>query len=143
MSGRPMMFCGQKTCPANIECFGEAPFDRLRQSMALIDVGIIPFVDNALTRHTNPVKIYEFLAAGRPVVSVPLRELEQFGDAVLQATGAAEFEAAIERAKNLLSESKCRMRQYLAVPHTWEARAGVWNGVIQMAALASSEAMAD
>ena len=111
--------------------------------MAQIDVGIIPFVDNALTRHTNPVKIYEFLAAGRPVVSVPLRELEQFGDAVLQATGAAEFEAAIDRAKNLLSESKCRMRQYLAVPHTWEARAGVWNGVIQMAALASSEAMAD
>lgn len=108
--------------------------------MARIDVGIIPFVDNALTRHTNPVKIYEFLAAGRPVVSVPLGELEQFGDAVLPASGAAEFEAAIERAKNLLTESDCRKRQYLAVPHTWEARAGLWNGVIQMAAIASGEA---
>ena len=130
----------RKNRPANIECFGEVPFERLRESMARIDVGIIPFVDNALTRHTNPVKIYEFLAAGRPVVSVPLGELEQFGDAVLPASGAAEFEAAIERAKNLLTESDCRKRQYLAVPHTWEARAGLWNGVIQMAAIASGEA---
>ena len=36
---------------------------------------IIPFTINDLTRHTNPVKMYEYLAAGKPVVGTAMPEI--------------------------------------------------------------------
>jgi GT2 family glycosyltransferase/glycosyltransferase involved in cell wall biosynthesis len=61
----------------NIKMLGEVPYRELPAYVARMDVCMIPFVINDLIRATNPVKIYEMLAAGKPVVTTDLPELRE------------------------------------------------------------------
>jgi hypothetical protein len=61
-------------------------------------VGIIPFVVNALTLNVNPIKLREYLAAGLPVVSTRLPEIEPYGEVVHLAANEGEFIEGIEKA---------------------------------------------
>ena len=60
----------------NIHLLGPKPFADLPDFAAWCDVGIIPFVVNELTSAVNPIKLREMIAAGCPVVSTPMREVE-------------------------------------------------------------------
>ena len=61
----------------NIHLLGPRSFEELPADVAHFDVGIIPFVVNDLTRAVNPIKLKEMLAAGCPVVSTALPEVEK------------------------------------------------------------------
>ena len=77
-----------------------APRARCRLPAQRFDVEIIPFRLSALTHATDPVKLYEAAAAGRPLVATPLQSLQPFarrGLVRLAATPedfAREIEAA-------------------------------------------------
>jgi glycosyltransferase involved in cell wall biosynthesis len=43
------------------------------------DVGLIPFPINRVTLHSNPLKVREYLAAGLPVVSTAIPEVQALG----------------------------------------------------------------
>ena len=60
---------------ANVVLAGEKPYAELPALIADWDCCVIPFQHSPLTAATNPVKVYEMLAAGKPVVSVGLPEL--------------------------------------------------------------------
>jgi glycosyltransferase involved in cell wall biosynthesis len=60
---------------ANVRIIGETPYAMLPELAHGFDVCIIPFLVNDLTLHTNPVKLYEYLAAGKPVVGTAMPEL--------------------------------------------------------------------
>ncbi len=83
---------------SNVTLFGEKPYNELPQWLAGFDVCLIPFVVNSLTLATNPVKVYEYLSAGKAVVSTALPELLQFGDLVYCARDVEAFSQAIELA---------------------------------------------
>ena len=55
--------------------FGEIPYNLLYKYVSRFDIGIIPFILNDLTKCTNPVKLYEMLAIGLPVVLVNLPDV--------------------------------------------------------------------
>ena len=60
------------------------------------DVAIIPYRQNQQVQNANPLKLREYLATGKPVVSVPTAEVEKFRD-VLRIAGDREgFLTAIE-----------------------------------------------
>jgi glycosyltransferase involved in cell wall biosynthesis len=83
---------------ANVRLTGEKPYAELPQWLAGFDVCLIPFRITELTLATNPVKAYEYLSAGKPVVSVGLPELQQFGDLVYRAQDSDDFIAQVSRA---------------------------------------------
>ncbi|WP_431268829.1 glycosyltransferase [Dankookia sp. P2] len=58
--------------------------------------GIIPFVDNAQIRASNPLKLREYLAAGRPVVSTPFPALQPYRALVTEVEGPEAFAAALQ-----------------------------------------------
>ena len=60
--------------------------------------GLMPFAQGPMTRHVNPIKLYEYLAAGLPVVSTPLPEAERFLGPVQIAATASQFAAACDSA---------------------------------------------
>jgi glycosyltransferase involved in cell wall biosynthesis len=62
----------------NIHMLGARRFVDLPRYIAHFNVGIIPFVVNELTRAVNPVKLREMMAAGCPVVSTALPEVERY-----------------------------------------------------------------
>jgi hypothetical protein len=108
----------------NIKLVGEQEYAALPEYLSRWDVALIPFKDIPLTRATNPVKIYEYLAAGKPVVATRLAELQDFSDWVYLASGPEEFVAQVENAAAEGRDPELAVLRKQAVEHeTWDNRA--------------------
>ena len=105
---------------SNVALPGEKPYAELPEWLGVMDVCIIPFVRNPLTEATNPVKVYEMLAGGKPVVSVPIPEVARLAPLVRLASDAAGFEREIEDA--LRADDDEEARRAFAREQTWEKR---------------------
>ncbi|MCB9870235.1 MAG: glycosyltransferase [Planctomycetes bacterium] len=115
----------------NVRLLGEVPYSELPCYLHGFDVACIPFLDNELTRATNPVKFFEYLAAGKPVVAVELNELHPFREFFYAATDAGEFVRAAERALAEDDEQRAGRRREFAAQHTWRRRYEVLEGAIR------------
>lgn len=107
---------------ANVELLGERPYDELPTYLATFDVALIPFLRNELTHATNPVKFYEYLSAGKPVVAVSLPELEPYHDLFYPVHARDEFVPAIEAALAERNPALEEARIALARSETWDSR---------------------
>jgi GT2 family glycosyltransferase/glycosyltransferase involved in cell wall biosynthesis len=108
----------------NVVFTGEVPYKELPFYLYAFDVCLLPFQVTQLTLATNPVKVYEYLAAGKPVVCVDLPEIAQFRDLVEKASDAADFVAKVGRAlADPLRPEAVAARQSFAAQQTWEHRA--------------------
>jgi glycosyltransferase involved in cell wall biosynthesis len=105
----------------NVTLSGHASYDELPRIMATFDVAMIPFVINDLIRGTNPVKLYEYLAAGLPVIATPMPEVAALTEpgVVLCAETAMEF---AHGARTLLASDRVKRRQEIARSASWHAR---------------------
>jgi len=65
---------------------GSRPYGDMASLLAAFDVCIIPFVLNQVTHATDPVKLYEYLAQGKPVVATDMAEIRRCGEIVRLAT---------------------------------------------------------
>jgi glycosyltransferase involved in cell wall biosynthesis len=81
----------------NVHLLGHCAYNKLPESLRGFDVAILPFVNNELTRAANPLKLREYLAAGLPVVAVPIPEVKVFEGEVLLADTAEEYVAHVEK----------------------------------------------
>jgi GT2 family glycosyltransferase/tetratricopeptide (TPR) repeat protein len=107
---------------SNVRFFGEKPYHELPLFLREFDVAIIPFKIVELTRCTNPVKLYEYMAAGKPVVSTALPEVIEVTDMAYIASDIAAFENCIEQALAEDSPALRARRQAWAREHTWPNR---------------------
>lgn len=85
----------------NIHYLGMKSYDELPRYLAGWDVALLLFALNESTRFISPTKTPEYLAAGKPVVSTPIRDVVRpYGEAGLVhiAATAPEFESAAARA---------------------------------------------
>jgi glycosyltransferase involved in cell wall biosynthesis len=106
----------------NVHLLGELPYRALPAYLHQLDVACIPFRINSLTMATSPVKFYEYLSAGKPVVSVPLPELEQYRGFFYPAQTGVEFVRQVESALSEQSHEKSLARIELARANTWSHR---------------------
>ena len=126
-----VLLIGADTCDAknalgrlpNIVFTGEVPYSKLPYYLYSFDVCLLPFMVNELTLATNPVKVYEFLCAGKPVVSIALPEMVQFDGLVYLADGKEAFLTAV---RSVLSQPEsdalvCQ-RKAFAREQTWQQR---------------------
>ncbi|MHA1568810.1 MAG: glycosyltransferase, partial [Alphaproteobacteria bacterium] len=88
--------------------------------MAGFDICFIPYVIDRYTRGVLPLKFFEYLATGKPVISTPLPELAQYGEMIDLASGAEPFAEAIE--KRLSDDPHQKQRIELASKNSWEHR---------------------
>lgn len=107
----------------NVRLTGEVPYADLPYWLHGFDVCLLPFKVIPLTLATNPVKVYEYLAAGKPVVSVDLPELSQFGGRVHVAGDRAQFIGHVGAALAAGSGAGADERQAFAAGQTWAHRA--------------------
>ena len=79
----------------NLHWLGQQSYDVLPQLVAGWDVALMPFALNESTRFISPTKTLEYMAAGKAVVSTPIRDVvSMFGDLVAIADDDAAFVAA-------------------------------------------------
>jgi glycosyltransferase involved in cell wall biosynthesis len=105
----------------NVHLLGPRPYADLPSYLTAMDVGVIPFKHNAVTFHADPIKAYEYLAAGLPVVATDLPALHRLSSVVHLANTPDDFTRGIEAA---LAEGPARRaeRQAEAARHSWTAR---------------------
>lgn len=106
----------------NIRFTGEVPYAELPGYLHGMDVCLLPFLVTPLTLATNPVKVYEYLSAGKPVVCVDLPEIQQFGTLVYRATTSDTFIAGIAKALAETPGALTGERQAFAATQTWARR---------------------
>lgn len=106
----------------NIHLIGPRRYENLPAYLKKFDVALIPFVQSELTRHCNPIKVKEYLAAGKPVVSVDLYELNDLKDVVEVASSHQEFEMCIQNVLKNDSEKLVKRRIEKVRHQTWDDR---------------------
>jgi glycosyltransferase involved in cell wall biosynthesis len=106
----------------NVHWLGAKSYEDIPRYVAAFDVAMIPYLRNAYTQSCFPLKTFEYLAAGKPVVASGLPELAGMEPHVVLVDGADEFIAAVERALTHASEPEVAARQELASANTWETR---------------------
>lgn len=110
---------------SNIELFGEVEYAEIGGYISRFDICIIPFRLTELTKATNPVKVYEYLSAGKPVVSTPLPEVVAIGDIVLTADTPELFAQQLRKAIELAGKAAyVENARAWASGHDWAERAG-------------------
>ncbi len=105
----------------NIFLLGQKPHDELPGYLKAFSVCIIPFKVNELTKSVNPVKLYEYMAGGKNVVSTAMLELEKYGDVIFISRDSKEFIGKIATA---LSEKPDMARIGSVISeNTWDMKA--------------------
>jgi len=108
----------------NLRTIGEIPFRDVPRFLAGLDVALVPFRDLPLTRAVDPVKLYEALAAGLPVVARRLPETERWNLPLVYTYGShAEFIAALRQAIESDTPAYARARRTAAEAESWDHRA--------------------
>lgn len=102
--GKPMTNLSRLQNKNNFVILGPKDYNQIPAYLKYSDVGIIPFKRNELTNSVNPIKLYEYLACGLPVVSTNLDEVKAINSPCLIAESPEEFvnliQVAYERGKN-------------------------------------------
>jgi glycosyltransferase involved in cell wall biosynthesis len=106
----------------NVRWLGPKPYTQLPRYVAAFDVGLIPYVSNAYTRSCFPLKLYEYLAAGKPVVATGLPELAGMEPDVVLVDRAAGFVDEVARVAARDGEGDKLRRMELASRNSWEAK---------------------
>ena len=82
----------------NVRFLGRKPYDVIARYMAAMDVLIMPWNKSEWIKACNPIKLKEYLAVGRPVVTADFAALDQWRDLVRVANDPLGFAAAIRSA---------------------------------------------
>lgn len=114
----------------NIYLLGTKNHDDLPALVRWFAVALIPFELTRLTRAVDPVKLYEYLAAGRPIVTSDLPEVRRFGDLVSIYYSREQLVRLIETHLQETGTMEQMRRRRAAMDNTWENRAACMAGVL-------------
>jgi glycosyltransferase involved in cell wall biosynthesis len=107
---------------SNIELTGEIPFDEVPARLATFDVCLLPLREIDFAYYCSPIQVFDYLAAGKPVVSTPVGQLEGWGGLVHVVRGADAFVNAVARALNDRTPELIDRRRAFAARNTWDVR---------------------
>ncbi|HGY1042989.1 TPA: glycosyltransferase [Aeromonas salmonicida subsp. salmonicida] len=108
----------------NIHFIGEVPYSDLLGYLNAFDICTIPFKLVELTMCTNPVKVYEYLAAGKPVVATAMPEVQLIEKLLHIAHSSEDFITKLDLAmKEVGNEALSQERSDWAKQHDWASRA--------------------
>jgi len=103
-------------------CFlGKVPYAEIPKLCATFDVCLLPWKMNKWIENCNPLKLKEYLASGKPIVSVPIREVvENYSDLISISDTPSSFCESIRREYENDTDVRKKMRLQAASSHSWE-----------------------
>lgn len=106
--------------PKNVYTFGLKRYEDIPAYMQHADIGLIPFKDIPIIQYVErPLKFYEYLASGLPVVSVSYGALKKMAPYAILADSPEEFVEGIERALRFGKTERNKLRE-VAKKFSWE-----------------------
>jgi glycosyltransferase involved in cell wall biosynthesis len=116
-SSLPANWC---TLP-NVRFLGRKPYDQIARYMAAVDVLIMPWNSSDWIKACNPVKLKEYLAVGRPVVTTDFQALDGYRDLVRTASGPDAFARQIQNALDTPYDADAARARVTS--ESWDAKA--------------------
>jgi len=104
---------------------GKVSFQEMPAILAGMDVCLLPYVRDERGHYRSPLKLYEYLAAGKPVVSLAHPEASEFGPVIWLADTFEAFQAGITCALTENTLELAQLRRDRVAAHSWEARVDV------------------
>lgn len=123
----------------NVFLLGCKPVESLPLYIRACSVCLLPYVINDWTRHIDPLKLYEYLAVGNPIVSVDIPAVRRFSKVLRIAADKEDFVYQIECALQEHGSDMRRLRQAIAAENSWDHRVATISAIIQNS-LRTSEA---
>ncbi|PIW36945.1 MAG: hypothetical protein COW24_02715 [Candidatus Kerfeldbacteria bacterium CG15_BIG_FIL_POST_REV_8_21_14_020_45_12] len=115
---------------SNVFHRGMISYQDLPGLLQCFDLTIIPHKVDSLTQSMNPLKIYEYLACGKPIIATAIPGADQFQDLIKLAISPDDFAKKIRKALAHDSSELHERRQALAREHSWEKRIKVMLDII-------------
>ena len=112
------------------------PHGALAAAVADCDAMLLPFRVDDLTRGVDPVKLYEYIALGRPIACIDYPELTRFAPFVTLCRDGDELTAKIA-ARDLAPAADIEARTRFLADNTWEARVRAFRGALAASAPAA------
>ena len=109
----------------NLHLLGGKTVEELPAYLKALSVALIPYRLNELSRNIFPLKLFEYLAGGVPVVSAALPELERFRGIISLAASPAEYPMLVRQALDEDDAERRRGRVALAEQNSWDHRVDV------------------
>jgi len=118
----------------NVTLAGPVPYARIPDVMSAFDVCIVPHCESPFTESLNPIKLWEYLAAGKPMVATNLAGFRDYSKLCRIASGPQAFVAAC---RDALAEAQAlslgdstaieaaKARRLEAAGHSWASRVDV------------------
>lgn len=106
----------------NVHFLGRFPFAEVPALVKGMDICLLPYADTEFARYRSPLKLYEYLAAGKPIVGTDHPEVREFSEWVEIASTPEDFVVAVVRAREEDSPEKQRRRTELSQQHSWGRR---------------------
>lgn len=107
---------------ARVHFLGSKTYFELNAYAHCYDIAILPFKKNYLTQAVSPVKVFEYMAAGKPIVTTDLRECRKY-QSCLVAESNAGFMEQLKRAAELRTDpSYLSMLDKDARENSWEIK---------------------
>lgn len=109
-----------RTLP-NVHFHPRVPRVRIPEMVGAADVGIVPHLVTKLTQAMSPLKVYEYLAAGRPVAATALDPIRGIDDRVVLVRSGGDFPSCVAAAAALGPAAEERRRAFIAA-NSWDRR---------------------
>ena len=125
-----LVIIGDATCSLdrltalqNVYWLGYRPYESIPAYGTGFDVAIMPWLNNDWIRHSNPIKIKEYLALGLPTVSTDFPEAHRYHDVIEIASSYPEFVARVRRALDGAAISSPERRRQRVSDISWDRQA--------------------
>lgn len=106
----------------NVHLLGEKPPTEVARYIVGFDIGLLPYAINLETQHISPIKMYEYWAAGKPVVATSIPAARRNRPAVNVADSHNEFHSMIDRLLDDPDQEDPDRLIELAGKNSWQSR---------------------
>lgn len=121
--GKASSDCSALEARGNVSMLGQKPYERIPHYGKCFDVAIMPWRQNRWIEACNPIKLKEYLALGKPVVSTPFAELQKYRDVVYQASTPKQFAESIKQALEEDCPERIAQRREKVQNASWDSKA--------------------
>ncbi len=121
--GKTSQDCSKLAARENVKMLGQKAYEMIPQYGKCFDVAIMPWKQNRWIEACNPIKLKEYLALGKPVISTPFPELSQYRDVVYEAGNPQEFVWRIFQALKENNAGQIAARRAKVCGASWDSKA--------------------
>jgi len=115
--------CASLMSRNNIWLLGQKPYEQIPHYGKYFDVAIMPWRQNCWVENCNPIKLKEYLALGKPIVTTPFGQLQKYRNVVYEAKTLGEFVESIKRAFVEDSAERITARKKMVLNDSWDSKA--------------------